>query len=58
MTAESELKSAFSEVGVQVKSRVKSLNGTAGLWTGTRAAYDALKAAGQTIPGAVYITVG
>lgn len=40
MSVETELKDAFAEVGTAVKGRVVALNGTAGLWKGTRAEYD------------------
>ena len=42
MTAESELKAAFAEVGTQIKDRVKSVNGLHGIWYGLREDFDAL----------------
>lgn len=40
MSVQTELDEAFVEVATAVKGRVASLNGTAGLWKGTRAEYD------------------
>lgn len=57
-TAESELKSAFSEVGAQMKKKVEGKGGVTAIETLTLAAYNALKVAGTTVPGTVYITVG
>jgi hypothetical protein len=58
MTAEDELKSAFTEVGVQVKKKVEGFGGVNGLERLTIADYNARKAAGTLLPSVVYITVG
>lgn len=57
-TTEVELKSAFTEVGAQVKTKVTAKGSAKGLWVGTEAAYQALKTAAQLETGVAYITVG
>lgn len=58
MTTEDELKSAFTEVGVQMKTRVIGLGGVTAIERLTLADYNARKAAGTLLPGAVYLTIG
>lgn len=58
MAVEDELKSAFNEVGVQVKKKVEGFGGINGLEKITLADYNARKAAGTLLPSVVYITVG
>lgn len=58
MAVEDELKSAFTEVGVQVKKKVEGFGGINGLEKITLADYNARKDAGTLLPSVVYITVG
>ena len=58
MTAETELKAAFSEIGAQVKKKVEGKGGVTSIEKLTLADYNALKAAGTLVPGTVYITIG
>lgn len=58
MTVEADIKSAFTEVGAQVKKKVEGKGGVKFIEALTLAEYNALKVAGTTVPGTVYITVG
>lgn len=58
MTVKDELDLAFEEVGTQLNKKVEGKGGVEVIETLTLAAYNALKAAGTTVPGTVYITVG
>lgn len=40
MSVQTELDETFVEVATAIKARVVALNGTTGLWTGTRAEFD------------------
>ena len=57
-TTQEELDDAFTEVGTQLKARVVGLGGVTAIERLTLADYNARKAAGTLVPGAVYITVG
>ena len=58
MTAETELKAAFSEVGAQVKNKVEGKGGVTSIEQITLADYNSRKTAGTLVPGTVYITIG
>ncbi len=58
MTAETELKAAFSEVGAQVKKKVEGKGGVKAIEQITLADYNSRKTAGTLVPGTVYITIG